>query len=116
MPEYSLSNTTSSIANQGADQPPPESTTLQENMARVALLLDQLTKAVVELRERTAKTESQLSDIRPYLDTIKTHVDSFPNALREARRSNLAVQQQLEKFASRVEEVESRSMNVTAKA
>ena len=115
MPEYSLS-TEAPIENQGASHPAPEGTTVQDNMARITLLLDQLTKTVIDLRERATRTESQLSEIRPCLDAMKIHVDSFPNALREARRSNLAVQQQVEKLSLRVAEVESRRTNGPAKA
>jgi chromosome segregation ATPase len=107
MPEYSLSAEVPA-GNQGGAPPALHATTIQDNMARIALLLDQLTKAVVDLRERTAKTESQLSEIKPYLDAIKIHVDSLPNALREARRSDLAVQKLIEQLSSRVADMESR--------
>jgi len=77
-------------------------------MAQIALLLDQLTKAVIDLRERVGKTESQFSDLLPFLDAMKAHVNSFPAALREARRSEVSLQQRVEELSSRVAEVESR--------
>lgn len=107
MSEYLLSAEVP-FETESAALPAPEATTIQDNMARIALLLDQLTKAVVELRERTAKTDLQLSEIRPYFDAIKIHVDSFPAALREARRSDLAVATVVEQLSSRVADVESR--------
>lgn len=115
MPEYTLS-TEAPNANQGTSHPAPGGTTIQDNMARITMLLDQLTKAVIDVRERTARTESQLSEIRPCLDAMKIHVDSFPNALREARRSNVALQQQVEKLSLRVAEFESPLTNGPAKA
>ncbi len=114
MPEYSLS-IEAPIEEQGAPHPVPEGTTIQDNMARIALLLDQLTKTVIDLHDRAARTESQLSEIRPYLDAMKVHLDSFPSALREARRSNLALQQQVEKLSFRVAEIESCLTNGPAK-
>lgn len=114
MQEYSLS-IEAPIERQGTPHPAPEGITIQDNMARITLLLDQLTKAVIDLRERADRTESQLSEIRPYLDAMKVHVDSFPNALREARRSSLAVQQQVDKLSLRVAEVESHLTNGPAK-
>lgn len=115
MPEYSLS-TEAPIANQGASPSAPEATSIQDNMARIALLLDQLTKTVIDLRERAARTESQLSEIRPYLDSMKIHIDSLPGALREGRRSNLEVRQRVEKLSLRVAEVESRLADGPVKA
>lgn len=107
MPEYSLSAETT-MANQSAGQAAPETGSMQDNMAKIALLLDQLTKAVVDLRERVGKTESQFSDLLPFLDAMKTHVNSFPAALREARRSEVSLQQRVEELSSRVAEIESR--------
>lgn len=107
MPEYSLSTETPT-ANPAAAQPAPEGTTVQDNLARVAVLLDKLTKSVLELRERVAKTESQLSEIEPFLGAMKTHINSFPGALREVRRSDIAVHLQVEKLSSRVATIESR--------
>lgn len=115
MPEYSLL-TESPVASHATTQPGVEATTIQDNMARIALLLDQLTKSVIDLRERAARTESQISEISPYLDAMKVHVNSFPIALREARRSNISLQQQLETVSLRLAEVESCLKNGPVKA
>lgn len=106
MPEYPLS-IERPVPCPNAPQPHSAASADQDNMAKVALILEQLTKAVVELRERVAKTESRLSELRPYLDAIKIHVDSLPNALREARRSDLAVGKLIEQLSSRVADLES---------
>jgi hypothetical protein len=39
---------------------------------------------------------------------MKVHVDSFPHALREARRSDIATQKAVVELAARLREVESR--------
>ena len=107
MPEYSLSAETT-MTNRSAGQAAPDVGSAQDNMAKIALLLDQLTKAVVDLRERVGKTESQFSDLLPFLDAMKTHVNSLPAALREARRSDITLQRRIEELSSRVAQIESR--------
>jgi hypothetical protein len=61
------------------------------------------------LREQAAKSEAQLTQIRPSVDAMKVHSDSLPNALREARRSDVATQKIIEEFAARLQEIERRS-------
>ena len=50
-----------------------------------------------------------MSQMRPSLDAMKVHADSFPNALREARRSDVATQKLLDEFEARLQQIERRS-------
>lgn len=79
--------------------------TIKNQMAKVAVVLKHLSEGLAEQR---SKSEPQLSEIGPVLQAMKVHVDSFPHALREARRSDAATQKALEKLAARVSEIESK--------
>lgn len=79
--------------------------TMKDQMSKVAVVLKHLSESVAEQR---AKLEPQLSEIGPILQAMKVHVDSFPHALREARRSDTATQKALEKLAGRLSEIESK--------
>jgi chromosome segregation ATPase len=85
-----------------------EVATLKDQMSKVAVVLTQLSQASQEQRKQPAPSETQLSQINQLLQTMKVHVDSFPHALREARRSDIATQKAVEALAARVREVESR--------
>lgn len=79
--------------------------TMKEQMSKVAVVLKHLSEGLAEQR---SKSEPQLSEIGPILQAMKVHADSFPHALREARRSDVATQKALEKLAARVSEIESK--------
>jgi chromosome segregation ATPase len=81
---------------------------LKDQMSKVAVVLTQLSQASQEQRKQPGASETQLSQINQLLQTMKVHVDSFPHALREARRSDVATQKAVEAFAARLREVESR--------
>jgi len=81
---------------------------IKDQMSKVAVVLDQLTQAVIAQREQSSKAEPQLSEITPLLQAMKVHVDSFPHALREVRRSDAATQKAVEGLSLRLREVESR--------
>lgn len=79
--------------------------TMKDQMSKVAVVLKHLSDGMAEQR---SKSELPLSEIGPILQAMKVHVDSFPHALREARRSDVATQKALEKLAARVSEIESK--------
>lgn len=81
---------------------------IKDQMTKVAAVLTQLSQASLEQRKQPAISEPQLSEISSVLQTMKVHVDSFPHALREARRSDVATQKAIEALALRFREIESR--------
>jgi len=79
--------------------------TMKDQMSKVAVVLKHLSDGMTEQR---AKSHPALPEIGPILQAMKVHVDSFPHALREARRSDAATQKALEKLAARVSEIETK--------
>jgi hypothetical protein len=79
--------------------------TIKDQMKKVAVILNSLSESVAAQR---SKPEPQLSEIALMLQTMKTHVDSFPHALREARRSDIATQKAVENLAARVSATEAK--------
>ena len=82
---------------------------IKDQMSKVAEILSQLSQTTAALREQAIKSEAQFSQMRPCLDAMKIHAESFPHALREARRSDVATQKTIEEFAARLQEIERRS-------
>jgi hypothetical protein len=78
---------------------------IKDQMSKVAVVLKHLSEGLAEQRSRQ---EPQNSEMGPILQAMKVHVDSFPHALREARRSDVATQKALERLAARVSEIESK--------
>lgn len=82
---------------------------IKDQMTKIAAVLTQLSQASLEQqRKQSGISEHQLTEIGQSLQTMKVHVDSFPHALREARRSDVATQKALEALAGRINEIESR--------
>lgn len=79
---------------------------IKDNIAKVAVVLDQLSQATIRLREEASRSEAKFTDIKPYLEAMKLHVESFPHALREARRSDVATQEAVQELSARLKEVE----------
>jgi septal ring factor EnvC (AmiA/AmiB activator) len=65
-------------------------------------------KAVIALEKRVNETAVNTADVRPQLMALKVHTDSVPHALREARRSDAAVQKAIADFDSRLRALEAR--------
>lgn len=80
-----------------------------------ALKNDLLTvyKAVLALEKKVIETAVSSADVRPQLVALKAHTESFPNALREARRSDVAVQKSLAQFEARLRALEARLNTVS---
>lgn len=82
---------------------------IKDQMTKVAAVLTQLSQASLEQqRKQPAISDQQLAEIGHSLQAMKVHADSFPHALREARRSDVSTQKALEALAGRVNEIESR--------
>ena len=79
---------------------------IKDQLAKVAMVLDQLSQATLALREQAAKSDARFAEIKPVIDAMKVHVESFPHALREARRSDSAVQKVVEDLSARLRAVE----------
>jgi len=78
---------------------------IKDQMKKVAMILNSLSESVASQR---SKPEPELSEIALMLQTMKTHVDSFPHALRQARRSDIATQKAMENLAARVSAIEAK--------
>jgi hypothetical protein len=79
--------------------------TIKDQMKKVAIVLNCLSEGMAG---RQSESQRQISEIALILQSVKAHVDSFPHALREARRSDIATQNALEKLAARVTEIEAK--------
>lgn len=82
--------------------------TMKDQMSKVAVVLNHLSQASLDQKKQPSMSEPQLSEISQLLQTMKVHVDSFPHALREARRSDVSTQKAVEGLAGRLREIESR--------
>jgi septal ring factor EnvC (AmiA/AmiB activator) len=65
-------------------------------------------RAVVTLEKRVNETAVNTADVRPQLIALKIHTESFPQALREVRRSDAAVQKTIADFDARLRALEAR--------
>jgi septal ring factor EnvC (AmiA/AmiB activator) len=109
----------------------PATTEIEASFAKVALALTEQSKALVGLRNhvtkleaisasnfgliakgieamnaRLAKLEAEVAETRPQIEAMKAHTESFPHALRAARRSDATVQNQVRSFEARLRQVE----------
>jgi hypothetical protein len=81
---------------------------LKEQMGKVAIVLDQLARAVFTPRESGPKPDMPLADIMPVIEAMKVHIASFPNAMREARRAEAETQKAVAELADRLSTLEQR--------
>jgi chromosome segregation ATPase len=82
---------------------------IKDNMSKTAAVLDQLSKAILAVRDQVAKLEADFAEVRPQIIAFKVHTESFPQALREARRSDIAVHKALENFEARLSNLEAKA-------
>jgi chromosome segregation ATPase len=97
------------VKNQASSAVGTDIKAVHDNLAQMTTVVTQLSNVVVALRDQVAKLDAELAELRPQLSAFKVHIDSFPNALREARRSDHAVQQSLAEFEARLRKCESRN-------
>jgi len=109
----------------------PAATEIEANFAKVALAMTEQSKALAGLRNhvtkleaicasnfgliakgietmnaRLAKLEGEVAETRPQIEAMKAHAESFPHALRAARRSDAGVHDQVRSFEARLRQVE----------
>ncbi|MGH9403052.1 MAG: hypothetical protein ACRD2P_13190 [Terriglobia bacterium] len=82
--------------------------------ARCASNFDLLSKATSAAHEKLTKLDEEIAEGRPQIAAIKVHTESFPHALRAARRSDAETQETLKAFDARLRKLESRSSKVKA--
>lgn len=76
--------------------------------ASCASNFDLLSKAVTGAHEKLAQLERELEEVRPHLEAVKVHAESFPSALRAARRSDAEVQEAMKALDARLQKLEAR--------
>src|ERR1700744_6222642 len=86
--------------------------TLAANSAQAieALKSDMLMvyKAVIALERRVNEYTVNMVEIKPQLIALKVHSESFPNAIREIRRGQTAIQKTLTGLDQRLSNLEAR--------
>jgi hypothetical protein len=63
-------------------------------------------RAVIALEKRVNEYTVNMVEIKPQLIALKVHSESFPNALREIRRGQTAIQKALAGFEERLSSLE----------
>lgn len=77
---------------------------------------DLLSKVTTAAHEKLAKFNQELDELRPQMAALKVHAESFPQALRAARRSDAETQETLKAFDARLRKLESRSSKTKAQS
>jgi septal ring factor EnvC (AmiA/AmiB activator) len=93
-----------------AKRVPPESEiqALKSDVMKVAKFAQQLGQMVGHLQNQMANTEVNTADVRPQLLALKVHTESLPQALREFRRSQCAMEKTLASMEARLKALEDR--------
>jgi septation ring formation regulator EzrA len=65
-------------------------------------------KAVIALEKRVNEYTVNMVEIKPQLIALKVHSESFPNAMREIRRGQTAVEQNVARLEERLLNLEAR--------
>jgi septation ring formation regulator EzrA len=95
-----MSNLAVSIA--AADQ----CTTVAAELQNVRNDIMVLAKALVALQQRVSDAEMNMNEVRPQLVVMKVHGESIPQALRELRRGDSALQKKLDLLEERLRTLE----------
>ena len=69
-------------------------------------------KAVIALEKRVNEYTVNMVEIKPQLVALKVHSESFPNAIREIRRGQTAIQNSVAALEQRLLNLESRISKV----
>lgn len=77
--------------------------------ANSASNFDLLSKSLTAASERLSNLETEVAEMQPTIEAMKIHSNSFPNALRAARRSDAEVQAAVNTLNERLQKLESRS-------
>ena len=65
-------------------------------------------KAVIALEKRVSEYTVNMVEIKPQLIALKVHSESFPNAIREIRRGQTAIQKSVAVLEERLSNLEAR--------
>jgi chromosome segregation ATPase len=65
-------------------------------------------KAVIALEKRVNEYTVNMVEIKPQLIALKVHSESFPNAIREVRRGQTAIQKTVAGLEERLSNLEAR--------
>ena len=65
-------------------------------------------KAVIALEKRVSEYTVNMVEIKPQLIALKVHSESFPNAIREIRRGQSAIQKSVAVLEERLSNLEAR--------
>jgi hypothetical protein len=72
-----------------------------------------LAKAVMALQQRVSDAEINMNEVRPQLVALRVHSESIPQALRELRRGDTALQKRLDLLEGRLKAVEASAVQST---
>jgi septal ring factor EnvC (AmiA/AmiB activator) len=81
---------------------------VKNDVMKLAKFAQQLGQVIGQLQSQVANTEVNTADVRPQLLALKVHTESIPNALREFRRSQSALEKSLEGIETRLNVLEKR--------
>jgi chromosome segregation ATPase len=70
-------------------------------------------KAVIALEKRVNEYTVNMVEIKPQLIALKVHSESFPNAIREIRRGQTAIQKSVSGLEERLLNLEARIKKVS---
>ena len=70
-------------------------------------------KAVIALEKRVNEYTVNMVEIKPQLIALKVHSESFPNAMREIRRGQTAIQKSVSGLEERLLNLEARIKKVS---
>ncbi len=71
-------------------------------------------KAVIALEKRVNDYTINMVEIKPQLIALKVHAESFPNAIREIRRGQTAIQKSVAVLEERLLNLEARIKTVSS--
>ena len=86
----------------------PSTALLTTELQNLRSDLMSLAKAIMALQQRVADAEIVATEVRPQLLAVKVHSESLPQALREMRRANVALEKTVTGLQSRIESLEAR--------
>ena len=70
-------------------------------------------KAVIALEKRVNDYTVNMVEIKPQLIALKVHSESFPNAIREIRRGQTAIQKTVSALEERLLNLEARTKKIS---
>ena len=107
-------NQASGLAGAQAVLPVNDIQTIRNEITKLAAFAEQIGKAmanladtVIGLEKRLNETEVNTRDVRPQLLVLKGYSESIPVALRQAKRSEIAMEKRIADLEARLAKLES---------